>query len=51
MRISFLRQFGFTLEAIAAHMELSKGRVHVLASKGSQRIEKAVKEMRKAGRK
>ena len=48
---SFLREYGYTLAEIARYMHLSKGRVHVLASKGSQRVEKAVKEMRKGEKK
>ena len=51
MRKSFLRQYGYTLEEIGRHMGITRERVRVLASKGSQRVEKAVKEMKKGGKK
>ena len=47
---SYLREYGFTLKEIGAHMGVNHARVRQLINAGSKRIEAAVKEMKRAAK-
>ena len=51
MRRSYLREYGFTLKEIGAHIGVNNSRVRQLINAGSKRIPVAVKEMKAAKRK
>ena len=47
---SYIREFGYSLQEIGAHMGITRERVRQLMSKKSKRVTAAVKEMKKAKR-
>ena len=47
---SYLREYGFSMREIAAHMGITKSRVFALAQKESKRVRDAVKEMKASRR-
>jgi DNA-directed RNA polymerase specialized sigma subunit len=49
-RRSYLREYGYTLKEIAAHMKVNTSRVYQLIAKGSPRIRQSVMEMKRRKR-
>jgi DNA-directed RNA polymerase specialized sigma subunit len=46
MKRSYLREYGYTLKEIAAHMKINTARVYQLIAKSSPRIKCALREMK-----